>query len=60
MPVYEFTCEACDHRFETFVHTAKAKVECPKCGGGKVKKLLSLFGAKSGGAHAPEPSAGGG
>lgn len=59
MPVYEYTCEACAHDFEQFVHTTKARVECPKCHGGKVTKRLSLFGAKtSPGTADPAPPAG--
>ncbi len=56
MPVYEYTCTKCENRFEAFVHTAKAKVECPQCGSGKVSKLLSLFGTRSNG---PAADAGG-
>ncbi len=59
MPLYEYTCTGCETRFEAFVHTSRAKVECPKCGSKKVDKLLSLFGAKSGGGATSDPSVGG-
>ena len=41
MPLYEYQCDACAHRFEVIQKFSDAPVEvCPKCGGG-VKKLLS-------------------
>ena len=41
MPLYEYQCEACDHRFEKIQRFSDPLVEiCPKCGG-RVKKLLS-------------------
>ena len=34
MPIYEYQCEACGHRFETIQKFSDAAVEiCPKCGG---------------------------
>lgn len=41
MPLYEYQCDACAHRFEVIQKFSDAPVEvCPKCGG-TVKKLLS-------------------
>jgi putative FmdB family regulatory protein len=41
MPLYEYQCDQCDHRFEVIQKFSDAPVEtCPKCGG-PVKKLLS-------------------
>lgn len=41
MPLYEYQCDACAHRFEVIQKFADPPVEvCPKCGGA-VKKLLS-------------------
>jgi len=41
MPLYEYQCDACAHRFEVIQKFSDAPVEvCPKCGGA-VKKLLS-------------------
>ena len=41
MPLYEYQCDACAHRFEVIQKFSDAPVEvCPKCGG-QVKKLLS-------------------
>jgi putative FmdB family regulatory protein len=41
MPLYEYQCDACAHRFEVIQKFSDPLVEvCPKCGGA-VTKLLS-------------------
>ena len=41
MPLYEYQCEACGHRFEVIQKFSDPPVEtCQRCGGA-VKKLLS-------------------
>jgi putative FmdB family regulatory protein len=41
MPLYEYQCDACGHRFEVIQKFSDAPLEtCEKCGGA-VKKLLS-------------------
>ncbi len=41
MPLYEYECEACAHRFERIQKYADPPIEtCPKCGS-KVRKLFS-------------------
>lgn len=41
MPLYEYECEQCGHRFEVIQKFSDAPVSvCPKCGG-PVQKLLS-------------------
>jgi putative FmdB family regulatory protein len=41
MPLYEYECESCAHRFERIQKFSDPPVEtCPSCGG-RVKKLLS-------------------
>jgi putative FmdB family regulatory protein len=41
MPLYEYECEACGHRFEQIQSFSDPPVEkCPVCGG-SVRKLLS-------------------
>ncbi len=41
MPLYEYQCDTCAHRFEVIQKYSDAPIEvCPKCGGA-VKKLLS-------------------
>jgi putative FmdB family regulatory protein len=41
MPLYEYQCDACAHRFEVIQKFSDAPIDqCPKCGGA-VRKLLS-------------------
>lgn len=41
MPLYEYQCDTCAHRFEVIQKFSDAPIDvCPKCGG-PVKKLLS-------------------
>ena len=41
MPLYEYQCDACEHRFEKIQKYSDPHVDaCPKCGGA-VKKLVS-------------------
>ena len=41
MPLYEYQCDACGHRFEKIQKFSDPPLDtCPKCGGA-VKKLLS-------------------
>ncbi|MBO8127236.1 MAG: zinc ribbon domain-containing protein [Firmicutes bacterium] len=46
MPIYEFQCQSCFHKFETLSRSGDVTPECPQCGSSKVKKLLSSFGFK--------------
>ena len=39
MPLYEFQCEKCHHRFEKIQSVSAPDPECPKCGG-KVERIL--------------------
>ena len=45
MPIYEFDCQSCGHRFEELVgsHVGldAADVVCPECGSAKVERLFS-------------------
>jgi putative FmdB family regulatory protein len=41
MPLYEYECDACAHRFEVIQKFSDTPIEvCPRCGGA-VRKLLS-------------------
>lgn len=39
MPLYEFECQKCHHRFERIQGVSDSDPKCPKCGG-EVEKLL--------------------
>jgi putative FmdB family regulatory protein len=41
MPLYEYQCDSCEHRFEVIQKFSDAPVDtCPRCGGA-VRRLLS-------------------
>ena len=46
MPLFEYRCESCDHRFETLV-TGTEKPSCTQCGKRKLEKLFSAFAVSS-------------
>src|SRR5947208_3513045 len=42
MPLYEYKCDACGHRFEKIQKFSDPLIEeCPKCGAKEVHKLVS-------------------
>ena len=52
MPIYEYACGACEHRFETIQRASEAPLtDCPACGASALRKLLSapVFRLKGGG-----------
>lgn len=58
MPIYEYTCQSCDHRFEQLVRTMAGgqDVKCPACGSDQTARALSVFAVSSG---APKGGGGG-
>jgi putative FmdB family regulatory protein len=51
MPIFEYTCKDCDHRFEALVYGSN-QAECPVCHGTKLEQQLSVFAV--GAAKAPK------
>jgi putative FmdB family regulatory protein len=47
VPIYEFVCKSCGHRFEELVGThvgrAAADVVCPECDSAEVERRLSTY-----------------
>ncbi len=42
MPIYEYACGSCEHRFETIQRASEGVLrDCPECGEAALKKLLS-------------------
>ncbi len=42
MPIYEYACGSCEHRFETIHKASEAPLrDCPECGDSALKKLIS-------------------
>ena len=52
MPIYEYKCDACGHRFEEFQLLGEGPLsDCPECDAAKLRKLISpvAFRLKGGG-----------
>jgi putative FmdB family regulatory protein len=48
MPLFEFICSDCSHKFETLIlDTAMPNNICPKCGSCNTEKQLSSFSTTS-------------
>lgn len=60
MPLYEFRCETCDNVIERLcrVGTNGKGLKCPMCGGGKMRRLMSVFSARTKGESGGTTSAG--
>ena len=46
MPIYEYACRKCGHRFDALVRGA-SEPACPNCESGDLERLLSLPAVKS-------------
>lgn len=45
MPIYEYNCNDCEHKFEEIQKISDAAlVKCPKCGKDSLQKLISAAG----------------
>ncbi|HHY96384.1 MAG TPA: zinc ribbon domain-containing protein [Firmicutes bacterium] len=53
MPVYEFRCRACGHKFEILCRMGEtgAGLECPQCGAKAPTRLISAFRTISSGGN---------
>ena len=51
MPIFEYTCSNCGHKFEKLILSAsrERQLKCPECSSGDVQKAISLFGTTSSG-----------
>ena len=60
MPLYEYVCDECDHRFELIRSASDTEeVTCPECGA-PARKLISWFATGTSGAKGCAPSGSGG
>ena len=49
MPLYDFRCDTCGHRFSVLVAVNdREKVTCPRCGSRYVHQLITGCGIRSG------------
>lgn len=44
MPIYEYRCPSCGHKFEKLVRMGAPAPACPECGDADVTKLISAAG----------------
>ncbi|MCC6316666.1 MAG: zinc ribbon domain-containing protein [Gemmatimonadaceae bacterium] len=52
MPIYEYACPNCTHRFEALVRNEQAPTSCPACSATGIERQLSLPAVKSESTHA--------
>lgn len=57
MPLYEYDCRGCRHRFETLVRATDVP-SCPSCGSPDLDRVLSLFAVSSDGTRTANLAAG--
>lgn len=55
MPIFEYVCRECNHRFELLIQ-GSAEAACPQCNATKLEKQYSAFGV---GAASRWPTSGG-
>ena len=50
MPLYEYRCDECGHRFEVLQRMGEGGegLLCPRCGAGRPARQLSTFAAATG------------
>ena len=48
MPIYEYRCRGCQHKFEAIVRQ-NSTPSCPTCHGEDLERMLSAFGVSSDG-----------
>lgn len=56
MPIYEYACEACGHRFEKLVRGSPPE-RCPRCAEARLQRLVSGFAVAAGAAAITRMSA---
>jgi putative FmdB family regulatory protein len=49
VPIYEYVCQSCSHKYEALVLSSEAKVQCPQCGSERKSLQLSVFSSPKGG-----------
>lgn len=59
MPIFEYVCTKCEHRFETLVF-GNQKAACPKCQSKELAPQLSVFAVSARGASGQSAAPSGG
>lgn len=47
MPIYDYACRQCGHRFEYFLLSSSPAAECPACGNKDLEQLISAVTVSS-------------
>lgn len=42
MPIFEYVCKKCEHRFERFIQ-GRQRPRCPECGSGRLERQVEPF-----------------
>ncbi|MBM3462015.1 MAG: zinc ribbon domain-containing protein [Armatimonadetes bacterium] len=56
MPIFEYVCMECEHKFEKLVMNPNTEIKCDQCESANLRKLFSVFASTSNG---PDMSFGG-
>ncbi len=48
MPLFEYQCQSCGHRFEALVVANRKPEACPRCKSPEIEKQFSTFGTTAG------------
>lgn len=56
MPMFEYQCQECGHRFEALVIANRRPDACPRCKSPEIEKQFSTFGLGGGGGFASSSS----
>ena len=56
MPIYEYECRGCGHRFEAIVRSNESPA-CPSCQGVDLERLISMFAVDAPGTRSKALSA---
>jgi putative FmdB family regulatory protein len=61
MPLYEYRCRTCRHRFEILQRLGGGAqgLACPRCGAEELEKQFSTFASGASGGESAGPAAGG-
>jgi putative FmdB family regulatory protein len=52
MPIYEYTCQSCNAKFDRLVRTmagadGESRPKCPECGSDRTARAMSVFAVSS-------------
>ena len=53
MPLFDYVCSECKHRFEMLVRKPDEKVECPKCKSEKTERQIGRPAVHMGNPYMP-------